>query len=183
MIPSSFEQQNGTFQGGEHHTDIPYYKEGHRYVTRWKLNKEEIDQIASTGEIWVHLVSPMGLWQPFALSGVNPFKKLRPMVLKEHMRAVSSLSHDGEEIIILRIKEDQINFRTYTPDNIWWHLRYKVRGDIDKKWHGEEFEYAFQEEVEVIGRGEDCPEYSWMLPHYQIPKTQVLFLKRVNKSE
>lgn len=182
MIPTSFEQQNGIFQGGEHHTDIPYYKEGARYVTKWRLNKEEIEAIVNTGEIWVHLISPMGLWQPLAFSGINPFKKLAPLICKEHMTAITVFT-ESEELILLRVKEDQINFRVVTEDNIWWELKYKIRGDVYKKWHGENFEYAFQEEVEVIGRGEDCPEYWWLLPHYQVPKNQVLFLKRVNKSE
>lgn len=177
MIPISFEEQSGVLKGGEFHLDVPFYRQGKRIITKWQLNKEEMEEVIKTGCLWIHMNGAM--WHPISPSGFNPFKKLEPLTSVQGINAILYLI-DNEEIIVLQINEGEVNFHAVTEDYEWWHLRFKVRGDVDKKWHTGN--YSFKEPVEVIGLGADCPEYWWILPELRIQKEQVLFLKRVNKS-
>lgn len=178
MIPISFDQQTGVLKGGEFHHDVPFYRQGKRIVTKWKLNKEELEEIAKTGFLWIHMNGSM--WHPITPSGFDPFKPLEPLVAMPGINAMLYLI-DNEEIIVLQVKEGEVNFHAVTEDDEWWHLVFKIHGDVDKKWH--RANYSFKEQVEVIGLANDCPEYWWVLPELKVQKEQVLFLKRVKNHE
>ena len=175
MMPIEFPQQNYIISGGDNHIDVPAYKDGMRLVSCWRLNKEELDKIVSTGVIWLHVVGSM---PHMAMSGFDPFKKLKPLVVDERIAGSTILSLiEDEEIIFVRINDNEKNFKVMY-DGTWYNLHYQLSDDIDKRWRSSV--YAFKDEVEVIGHAHDCPEFWWVLPQFGLSKHTTLILKRNN---
>lgn len=175
MMPISFKQQTHVIPGGENHVDIPVYREGHRTISCWRLNKEEMDQIVKNGIIWLHVVGDT--FPHMKMSGHDPFKKLEPIVVDERMvNDLFQILIEDDELVFIRIKENECNFRVVTDDYIWYHLFFRLRGDTDKKIQAGI--YSFKEPVEVVGLGVDCPEYWWVLPQLGLTKDTTLIVKR-----
>lgn len=180
MMPISFKQQTHVIPGGENHVDIPVYREGLRTVSCWQLNKEEIDQIVKTGTIWLHVVG--NTFPHMKMSGHDPFKKLAEFVVDERIvNDVIQVLIEDEELFFIRIKENECNFRVVTNDYIWYHLFFRIRGDVDKKIQAGN--YSFKEPVEIVGLGVDCPEFWWAFPQFGVTKETVLVIKRGKPNE
>lgn len=172
MMPSTFEQQNHIIKGGEYFMDVPVYKDRELKLSCWKLNKEEIEEILKTGTLWIHIYG--NTFPHMRPSVFYPFKNLEPLRVSEKIvDRVMMMYVEGEELILLRVEEEENSFEVMEDDG-WHHVLFKV-GNDDFVYKNN---YAFRDRIEIIGIARDCPEYWWAFKNHGTLDS-VLILKRI----
>jgi len=187
MIPVQFNEQNYILEGGESYIDLPIFSDGTEIISKWKLNKEELEIINKTGEIYLRVMGSQ--MPPLRLSVYNPFYKPKPIeVNKDIADRICIMPFEGEEFIFVKVQPDYYDFsisknrgKKFVGGELKiidvYSLTFKSKFKIHKK-----INYDFLEPVELIGLAKENPEYSFLFDQYHIDKNDVLILKRKNIS-
>ncbi len=154
MLPTKFPESNETYlEAGI--LEVPIYEDSLRTIVCYQLNKEEMDMMFRTGKLWVSIPGgcrSTGWPAPYVkITVYNPFKKMEPLRIKEHIiNNVIIHTEDDDEIIL-----------------------YKMNGDVLN------IPMDFVDKVKLLGCAADLPEYLAAVKLYKLNPEDVYILKRV----
>ena len=157
MLPIQFPESNEAYiQEG---LEVPIYEDSKQTILCLQLNKEELDNINRTGKLWLRIlgcgVRCNGWPAPYVkATAFNPFKKLEPLEVADHIAdRVIIHQEDDEEIILYTINRREV--LNLTMD--------------------------FSDKVKLLGHAPDLPEYNSAIKLYDLVADNVYILKRVRE--
>lgn len=157
MLPIKFPESNEAYiVGGT--IEVPIYEDHNQTIVCYQLNKEELDTIFRNGKLWLRIpggVRATGWPAPYVKATVyNPFKKMEPLQVSEHVaNHIIIHTEDDEEIILYKIMNGQI-----------------LNIAMD-----------FSEKMILVGHATDLPEYAGAVKLYNLNPEDVYILKRARQ--
>lgn len=80
MKPVKFPHQNCVYGDTQaEYYPLPAHRVGDeagRVISCWQLTDEEVEEVASTGKVWLTLFTFNGALQPVAIQATDPFRKM-----------------------------------------------------------------------------------------------------------
>jgi hypothetical protein len=102
VLPTDFKYRNIVLGKPKSMTDeecvsLPAWTNGNMYISKWRLNKEELEMIQNTGEIYLQVTSPAH--PPVCPMVECPFEEGNYVVVGDQVRGLVTLpGHDPLEI-------------------------------------------------------------------------------------
>ena len=152
MLPVEFKQQNlvmGSPKKGDLEClELPVFKGDNYYgqpvfISCWKPNKEELDELMQTGCIWLSIYGQAH--PPVWLSTINPFTAPKPITVCKDIvnKTVVCLKHE-KHYVLSQLPQGCTGLSVVKNNNEYWSL-----SDENGKLLG--LGYNYYEEVKFVG--------------------------------